>query len=116
MVGESSRPIVVHIAANGTGRNSVRSRTGVGGTLYAVDTAGGAIDWTGSVENGDHSSPVVTDDGVYVSYACDVSYKFDPTTGADLWTHTTGCEGGGGSTSVLHGSSLYVRGEATSHP
>ena len=27
-----------------------------------------------------------------------------------LWHHDLGCEGGGGSTAVLHGSSVYVRG------
>ena len=43
---------------------------GSGGTVYAVDGATGALRWTASVENGDDSSPVVTDDAVYVSYAC----------------------------------------------
>ena len=54
---------------------------GSGGTLYAVSAATGGILWTAAVENGDDSSPAVTDDGVYVSYACGVSYRFDPSTG-----------------------------------
>jgi outer membrane protein assembly factor BamB len=82
---------------------------GSGGTLYAVDAETGGINWSASVTNGDHSSPVVTADGVYVSYACQLTHKFDPITGAVVWTHTTSCSGGGGSTPVLHGSSLYVR-------
>ena len=89
---------------------------GSGGTLYAVDAATGAVNWTGSVENGDDSSPAVTDDGVYVSYVCEVSYKFDPVAGTNLWTHTTGCEGGGGRTAVVHGNRLYVRDDAGMGP
>jgi outer membrane protein assembly factor BamB len=89
---------------------------GSGGTLYAVNAASGNVDWTASVMNGDHSSPAVTDDGVYVSYACEVSYKFDPATGANLWTHTTGCEGGGGRTPVVHGDAVYVRDDAGMGP
>src|SRR5690349_16003407 len=33
---------------------------GVGGTVYAVKESDGSLAWTGSVENGDNSSPVVT--------------------------------------------------------
>jgi outer membrane protein assembly factor BamB len=83
--------------------------SGFAGTLYGVRAASGYVDWMAPVENGDQSSPAVTDDGVYVSYACEMSYKFDPVTGANLWTHTTGCEGGGGRTAVVHGDNVYVR-------
>jgi outer membrane protein assembly factor BamB len=82
---------------------------GSGGTLYAVSAATGGILWTAAVENGDDSSPAVTEDGVYVSYACGVSYRFDPSTGLRAWVRTTGCEGGGGSTPVVHDGKVYVR-------
>ena len=59
--------------------------------------------------NGDHSSPAVTADGVYVSYACEVSYRLNRQTGAKAWTHTTGCSGGGGSTPVVHDGKVYIR-------
>ncbi len=82
---------------------------GSGGTLYAVDETNGAVLWTQSVENGDSSSPAVTDDGVYVSYAGPQSYKFDPQTGNPKWRFSGQSEGGGGATPVLYNGSLYVR-------
>src|SRR5207237_4327777 len=54
---------------------------GSGGTLYAVQETNGNVLWTGSVENGDHSSPTVSNDGVYVSYACEQVYDFAPGSG-----------------------------------
>jgi outer membrane protein assembly factor BamB len=85
------------------------SGAGVGGTVYAVSEANGIVQWTGSVENGDKSSPAVDGSGVYVSYACNQDYRFS-LAGHLVWHHATGCEGGGGSTAVRHGSSLYARG------
>lgn len=82
---------------------------GSGGTLYAVSESTGAVAWTASVMNGDESSPVVTSSGVYVSYACQQTYDFNPTTGALIWHHATSCEGGGGKTAALSGNELYVR-------
>lgn len=83
---------------------------GSGGTVYAVDASSGAVLWTNGVANGDHSSPAVTDDGVYVTYACGVSYRFDPINGQRLWIHTTGCSGGGGKTPVFYDGKIYSRG------
>ena len=74
------------------------SGAGSGGTLYAVHASSGAIAWQAQVMNGDHSAPVVTTAGVYVSYACAQTYDFEPLHGALLWHHATGCEGGGGKT------------------
>lgn len=82
---------------------------GSGGTVYAVHESDGSIAWTASVENGDDSSPAVTASGVYVSYACDQAYDFDPTTGALIWHHTSGCEGGGGKTVAVHDGRVYTR-------
>jgi outer membrane protein assembly factor BamB len=82
---------------------------GSGGTLYAVSEATGVVAWTQSVENGDNSSPAVDSDGVYVTYACDQDYDFDPRTGAAIWHHAGPCEGGGGKTPVLANGDIFSR-------
>jgi outer membrane protein assembly factor BamB len=82
---------------------------GSGGTVYAVSAATGAILWTSSVVNGDYSSPVATDLGVFVSYSCPNVHALDPATGAQLWRFTDGCSGGGGKTAALGPFGLYVR-------
>jgi outer membrane protein assembly factor BamB len=74
---------------------------GSGGTLYAVRESDGNLLWTGSVANGDASSPAVTANGVYVDYACQQDYDFDPLAGTLIWHHTSYCEGGGGTTPVV---------------
>jgi outer membrane protein assembly factor BamB len=85
------------------------SGAGYGGYVYAVSEADGVVQWEGTVENGDKSSPAVDDSGVYVSYACQQDYRFS-LSGNLVWHHTTSCEGGGGSTAVLDGSNVYARG------
>jgi outer membrane protein assembly factor BamB len=82
---------------------------GSGGTLYAVSEATGDLAWTQSVENGDNSSPAVTSDGVYVTYACDQDYDFNPLTGTAIWHHVGPCEGGGGKTPVVAGGEVLGR-------
>jgi outer membrane protein assembly factor BamB len=82
---------------------------GGGGTVYAVRETDGKLLWTGSVENGDNSSPVVTQRAIYVSYVCPQTYKFGAKTGNEIWHYSGGCEGGGGATPVLHDHLLYVR-------
>jgi outer membrane protein assembly factor BamB len=81
---------------------------GSGGTVYAADESNGSVLWTSSVMNGDHSSPAVSSDGVFVSYPCQV-YKFDPITGSSLWHYSGPCEGGGGKTPAYANGLLYVR-------
>lgn len=85
------------------------SGAGGGGTVYAVRETDGSVLWTGSVENGDNSSPVVTTKGIYVSYVCPQTYKFAPKTGTLIWHYSGPCEGGGGATPVLSKGLLYVR-------
>jgi hypothetical protein len=85
------------------------SGSGSGGTLFALSEATGALGWSSAVMNGDESSPAVDDSGVYEDYACDLSYGFS-LTGTKRWTDTFGCEGGGGATTVLNGSHLYLYG------
>lgn len=89
---------------------------GSGGTLYAVDAATGAVRWTQSVANGDDSSPAVNSSGVYVSYACEQTYDFDPATGEPIWHHQTDCSGGGGRTPVLADGEVWVRDDAGMAP
>ena len=93
-------------AANGT---VFVGGAGSGGTLYAVDEKTGNVLWTGSVENGDSSSPAITPTQVFVSYACPQAYAFDPVTGQLQWHFSGGCEGGGGATPVVHLGRVYVR-------
>jgi outer membrane protein assembly factor BamB len=85
------------------------SGDGSGGTLSAVSEANGQVLWSASVENGDVSSPAVDDSGVYEDYVCDLSYGFG-LDGTNRWRDYFGCEGGGGATSVLNGSNLYLPG------
>ena len=85
------------------------SGSGSGGTVYAVNAETGAVLWTSSVANGHNSSPAVTDEGVYVSYACPNVYKLNPATGAKIRHFAPGCSGGGGTTPVLYNGRLYVR-------
>ena len=82
---------------------------GSGGTLYAVNETNGALFWTASVANGDNSSPTVGPSAVFVSYACLNTYSFDLNTGVRNWLNPTGCEGGGGETSVYANGRLYAR-------
>jgi outer membrane protein assembly factor BamB len=82
---------------------------GSGGTLYAVSEASGQLAWEEPVENGNASSPAVDANGVYVAYACDQDYDFDPLTGAPIWHHAGSCEGGGGSTPVLSAGDVLGR-------
>jgi YD repeat-containing protein len=89
---------------------------GSGGTLYAASALTGRVLWTQSVMNGDQSSPAVTDDGVYVSYACENVYDFDPQHGTPVWTSFGPCEGGGGRTPVVAGGLVWVRDDAGMGP
>jgi outer membrane protein assembly factor BamB len=82
---------------------------GSGGTVYAVNETNGEVLWTMPVENGDHSSPAVTLESVFVSYACPQAYAFNTLTGQELWHRSSCCEGGGGATPVVHASQVYVR-------
>jgi outer membrane protein assembly factor BamB len=79
---------------------------GEGGTVYALNEASGALSWTAGVANGDDSTPAVTSTGVYVSYPC-LSYALAPATGSNVWTHSSGCDGGGGGTPVVANGVLY---------
>jgi outer membrane protein assembly factor BamB len=80
---------------------------GSGATVYAVDQNTGALVWTGPVFSGNGSSPVVTADGVYVTYPC-LGLDFRPLTGELVWQYNGGCSGGGGATSVVADGILFA--------
>jgi len=82
---------------------------GSGGTVYAVSESNGLVLWTASVQNGDSSAPAVTSNGVYVSYACPQSYRFDPKTGVQTWHFSGPCEGGGGESAAVFDGFVFVR-------
>ena len=82
---------------------------GIGGTVYALEEANGQLLWTGGVENGDTSAPAIAGTGVYVSYACPQSYRFNAKSGAEVWHYSGPCEGGGGDTAVAYKGLVYVR-------
>ena len=89
--------------------------SGSGGTLYAVDENSGQLLWTGSVTNGDESSPAVSATGVYVSYACQQTYDFSPTSGALIWITRRVAGVGVGKLHALRGS-LYIPDDTPRHP
>jgi outer membrane protein assembly factor BamB len=81
---------------------------GDGGTVYAVRESTGKLAWTAGF-GGDHSSPAVSAHGVYLTFGCGWSYDFAPLTGKLIWSRSTDCLGGGGSTPALANGRLYVR-------
>jgi outer membrane protein assembly factor BamB len=85
---------------------------GSGGTVYALPETGGSVAWSASVMNGDESSPAVTADAVFVSYACNQAYSFS-LAGALNWHHSGPCEGGGGKTVAILGGNVYTRDNGT---
>jgi outer membrane protein assembly factor BamB len=85
------------------------SGAGTGGTVYGVREIDGLLIWTANVENGDSSAPAVTSDGVYVSYVCPQSYRFNPSTGEQIWHYSGDCEGGGGASAAVYDGLVYVR-------
>jgi outer membrane protein assembly factor BamB len=82
---------------------------GGGGTVYAVNQTSGSVLATQSVQNGDASSPALSDSSMFVSYACNQAYGFAQTTLALLWHYSTGCEGGGGKTTVYDSGRVFTR-------
>jgi outer membrane protein assembly factor BamB len=93
-------------AANGV---VYTSGIGVGGTLYAVRESDGQVLATQPVQNGDHSTPTLSADSVFVSYACNQAYRFAQVTLAPLWHDSGPCQGGGGQTTVYANNLLFTR-------
>ncbi|WP_245528096.1 outer membrane protein assembly factor BamB family protein [Cellulomonas gilvus] len=89
--------------------------SGSGGTLFAVDQGSGNVLWTADLATGSASSPTVSDNGIFLSFACERIYRF-ALDGAPVWSRHGPCSGGGGSTSVLHDGRLHVRGFYVGRP
>ena len=53
----------------------------------------------------------MTPSGVYVNYACNQTYDFEPSRGAAIWHHSGPCEGGGGANTAASNGKLYAPGE-----
>ena len=87
------------------------SQVYVGGknAVYALRQDNGAIQWVANQVGGDHSSPAVSESGVYVSYMCPNVFALDPVNGSLKWKYTGGCTGGGGRTPALYNDKLYAR-------
>lgn len=101
-----------------TARNGMvyTSGAGGGGTVYGVKESNGQVIWTANVENGDSSPPAVTDNGVYVSYVCRQTYRFDPKTGRQIWHYSGNCEGGGGESAAVYHNLVFVRDLVNNYP
>jgi outer membrane protein assembly factor BamB len=85
------------------------SGAGTGGTLYAVDEKSGGLIASQPVTNGDHSSPALSGNSVFVGYSCDNVYGFAQTSLTLLWHYAPGCSGGGGKTTVYANGKVYTR-------
>ena len=79
------------------------------GYVWAFSQNTGNFLWRTPVNNSEGSSPVVTDEAVYVSYSCQQVYKLNRASGAQIWAYTINCTGLGGKTGILHNGRLYAR-------
>lgn len=82
--------------------------------VYAVRESDGKAQWSATVENGDGSSPTVTNDAVYVSYEGPHTYKLSAVNGSAVWADSGPFVGGSGDTSVYYNGKLYVSVNSTS--
>ena len=80
---------------------------GSGVTLYAVLESNGAVLWSKTMVAGNWGSPTLSEDGVFVSFPCQV-FEFDMVTGVQRWNRDGGCDGGGGVTAALYDQLLYT--------
>ena len=76
------------------------------GVLTAFGETNGAQVWQQGV-SGTDGAVAVTLDGVYAAPVC-FAYDLQPALGTVLWSHNTGCEGGGGNTPVVGGGRMYA--------
>lgn len=92
------------------GGSEVAAPTAADGLVYTTGVAllegTGAISWKGAIGEGSGTT-AVTADGVYAAYPC---WAFDlrPATGETIWQNTSGCDGGGGETSVVANGVFYA--------
>ena len=77
-------------------------------TLYAINAQDGTIKWSAPNSGGEHSSPAVTANALYVSYSCN-AMAISPATGSTIWNNQSDCFGGGGRTPVYYNGRVYLR-------
>jgi outer membrane protein assembly factor BamB len=99
----------VHLPPVATGGTLFVQAGGVGGTIYALAVADGAVKWTANTNESGPTSPAVSATALYASFACGRVYAVSPATGAQFWFRSSSCSGGGGTTPVLTGGRLYSR-------
>ena len=88
---------VVHVQARKMRERCTRS-------MRRPAPSNGRLRW----RNSDNSSPAVQTPAAYTSPPAAWTRSVS---GQPVWHHTTGCEGGGGSTAVIADHSLYARGD-----
>lgn len=74
--------------------------------LYAVDQTNGSLLWSVYVYGGHHSSPAVSEDGVFVSYGYQTR-KVDPLSGETMWY--SGANTYDGKTAAYANGRVYAR-------
>jgi outer membrane protein assembly factor BamB len=87
--------------------------SGGNGTLFAIRTSDGLLLWHVSVEGGDNTSAAITQNDVFVAFACPQVYDFNPVNGAQLWHYDSGCHGGGGSVPAVDRDLVYAEDDQT---
>jgi outer membrane protein assembly factor BamB len=88
---------------------------GLDGTVYGVDGKTGTVIWSAPTAGGDVSSPALSADTVFVSYACVQAYAFSRTDGTQIWHHEGTCVGAGGATPALWQGAVWARDSASSN-
>lgn len=74
----------------------------------AFDLRTGSLLWR-MLTSSDHSAPALSEEGVFVSFACNYAQSFDRITGMQRWIHSESCSGGGGRTVALRAGRVYTR-------
>lgn len=84
---------------------------GLGGNVFALDERGGKLRWKSALLNygGADSSPALSADGAFVTFACTQTYKFDRLTGQQDWVYNGSCYGDPGRTPVYANGLVYAR-------
>ena len=82
---------------------------GSGNTVYGIDGATGAVKWSRDENGGEHASPAVSADAVFVVHGCLTVDALSPLDGTRIWLHLGSCLGGPGITAALYDARLWTR-------
>lgn len=79
------------------------------GNVNDVNETTGALTWaTSQLETGE-GALAVSGNGLYISGGCGDTYSLNESTGADVWSFLTGCEGGGGYTCAYYNGDVFIQ-------